>query len=105
MKAKAAIKALVKAGSSTVTEIEREAERRPMVLQEAVQDIIRACPHVLSLQARGYRRLVIIADGLEKIQPRQLGDGITAHTSLFINNSNRFSRLPATWYTPFPWPC
>lgn len=83
-KAKAAIKALVKVGSSTVKDIQLEAERRPGVLHDAVNDIISAAQH--ALRQRGHRGLVIIADGLEKIPLRVLADRVTTHNAVFIHN-------------------
>lgn len=84
-KAKAAIKALVKAGSSTVKEIEQEAERRPAVLHDAVNNIITYVQD--ALRDQGHRSLVIIADGLEKIPWRVLADRMTTHNAVFIHNS------------------
>jgi energy-coupling factor transporter ATP-binding protein EcfA2 len=91
-KAKAAIKALVKTGSSTVREIEREAERRPTQLHDAVKDLI---THVHnSLREQGRRSLVIIADGLEKIPLRSLGNQLTTHNNLFIHNGDHLKAPP-----------
>jgi hypothetical protein len=84
-KAMAAIKALLKAGSSTVKEIEQEAERRPAVLHDAVNAIITSVQDALHRQGR--RSLVIIADGLEKIPLRVLADRVTTHNAVFIHNS------------------
>lgn len=64
-KVKAALKALVKTGSSTLKEIQQEAERRPPVLHDAVNALITHVQEALHKQGR--RSLVIIADGLEKI--------------------------------------
>ncbi|MBM4049200.1 MAG: hypothetical protein FJ279_29215 [Planctomycetes bacterium] len=91
-KAKAAVKALVKAGSSTVREIEREAERRPDVLRDSVNDIV---SHVnQALQASGHRGLVIVADGLEKIPLRTVGEGLTTHSLLFIHAGRMLQAPP-----------
>jgi energy-coupling factor transporter ATP-binding protein EcfA2 len=91
-KARAAIKALVKTGSSTVREIEIEAERRPTVLRDAAGGIIHSVHEALA--RKGYHRLVIIVDGLEKIPLRQLGDGLTTHNVLFMHNGNHLKAPP-----------
>ncbi|MBI4658001.1 MAG: AAA family ATPase [Verrucomicrobia bacterium] len=91
-KAKAVFKALIKAGSSTVREIEQEAERRPNVLLEAVTDIVN---HVdTALQKERGRGLVIVVDGLEKIPLRSVGDGLTTHNLLFIHAGNYLKTPP-----------
>lgn len=91
-KAKAVFKALIKAGSSTVKEIEREAERRPNVLLEALTDIVNHVNTTLS-RTRG-RSLVVIVDGLEKIPLRSVGDGLTTHNLLFIHAGNYLKAPP-----------
>jgi len=65
-KVKAALKALVKTGSSTLKEIQQEAERRPTVLHDAVKAFITHVQEALHTQGR--HSLVIIADGLEKLR-------------------------------------
>jgi hypothetical protein len=91
-KVKAALKALVKTGSSTMTEIQQEAERRPMVLHRAIDDII---THVQgALRGQGRPSLVVIADGPEKIPLRSLGDGLTTHNMVFIYNGRRLKVPP-----------
>lgn len=92
-KAKAAIKALIKTGSSTVKEIEYEAERRPTQLHDAVKDLItHVRGELYGKQGRG--SLVIIADGLEKIPLRPFGDQLTTHNNLFIHNGNHLKAPP-----------
>lgn len=91
-KAKAVIKALIKFGSSTVKEIEQEAERQPNVLRHAVTDIINHVNETLKSQKR--RSLVIIVDGLEKIPLRLLGDRLTSHNTLFIYSGNYLKTPP-----------
>jgi hypothetical protein len=84
LKAKAVIKALVKTGSSTVEKIEQEAERRPAVFHQAVNDLITRVQD--DLRKQGRHSLVIIADGLEKIPLRSFGDKLTTHNVVFIHN-------------------
>jgi len=92
VKAKAAFKALFKTGSSTLKEIQQEAERRPIVLHDAVNALI---SHVQeALHKQGHRSLVIIADGLEKIPFRSLGDGLTTHNVVFIHNGRHLKEPP-----------
>lgn len=91
-KAKAVIKALVKAGSSAVKKIEQEVEHRPTVLHQTVNEMI---SYVQSkLRTQGYHSLVIIADGLEKIPLRMIGDRLTTHNSLFIHNGRHLKTPP-----------
>ena len=91
-KAKAAIKALVKAGSSTVKKIEQEVEHRPTMLHHSVDEII---SHVQDrLSAQGKRGLVIIADGLEKMPLRKISDQLTTHNALFIHNGRHLKAPP-----------
>jgi len=83
-KVKAALKALVKTGSSTLKEIQQEAERRPTVLHDAVKAFI---THVQeAFRTQGRHSLIIIADGLEKLRLRSLGDGLTTHSAIFIHS-------------------
>jgi len=91
-KARAAIKALVKTGSSTIQKIEQEAQRRPMVLHQAVNALIAHAQEALHRRQR--RSLVIIADGLEKIPLRSFGDRITTHNVVFVHNG-RHLKVPA----------
>jgi hypothetical protein len=91
-KARAAIKALVKTGSSTTKEIAQEAERRPTVLHEAVDAMI---SHVQgALQTQGRHGCVIIADSLEKIPLHSLGDRLTTHNMVFIHNGRHLQAPP-----------
>src|SRR5262249_36954642 len=83
-KAKEALKDLLKTGSSLVREMEREAELRPTALLDAVQDIINHVQRELR-KRRGCLGLVIIADGLEKMPLRSLGENLTTHSILFVN--------------------
>lgn len=102
-KAKAAIKALVKAGSSEVKKIAIEAERRPSQLHNAVTDLIAHVRREL-YEKQGRGSLVVIADGLEKIPLHRLEEGgLTTHNSLFIHNGNHLKAPPChTVYTlPF----
>ena len=91
-KVKAALKALVKTGSSTLKEIQQEAQRRPTVLHDAVNALIISVQEALHKQGR--RSLVIIADGLEKIPLRSLGDGLTTHNVVFIHSGQHLKAPP-----------
>jgi len=91
-KVKAALKAFVKTGSSTLKEIQQEAERRPTMLHDAVSDLI---THVQEgLSERGRHSLVIIADGLEKIPLRSLGERLTTHNAVFIHSGQHLKAPP-----------
>jgi hypothetical protein len=91
-KVKAALKAFVKTGSSTLKEIQQEAQRRPIVLHDAVYALITYVQEALRTQGR--RSLVIIADGLEKIPLRSLGDGLTTHNVVFIHSGQHLKAPP-----------
>lgn len=91
-KMKAALKASLRTGSSTLKEIQQEAERRPTVLHDAVSDLI---THVQEgLHERGRHSLVIIADGLEKIPLRSLSEGLTTHNAVFIHSGQHLKAPP-----------
>lgn len=83
-KAKATLKALIRAGSSTVKDIELEMERRPAEFLDSVSDIVHDLN--LRLQKKNSLGLVVIADGLEKIPLRRQEVGITTHSQLFIHS-------------------
>jgi hypothetical protein len=94
-KIKAALKASLKTGSSTLKEIQQEAERRPTVLHNAVSDLITYVQEGLCERER--RSLVIIADGLEKIPLRSLGgpsEGLTTHNAVFIHSGQHLKAPP-----------
>ena len=91
-KVKLAVKSLVKTGSSTVKEIQLEAERRPAQLHNAVKGIISHAHD--ALQKRGYRNLVIIVDGLEKMPLQPLTAPLTTHNNLFIYNGSHLKEPP-----------
>jgi hypothetical protein len=91
-KVKALVKGLAKTGSTTVKEIQQEAERRPATLVDAVSDIVANIQS--SLHSHGRRGLVIIIDSLEKMPPRKLNGGLTSHNLLFIHNGNRLKTPP-----------
>lgn len=91
-KIKAALKASVKTGSSTLKEIQQEAERRPIVLHEAVNTLITHVQDGLREQKR--RSLVIIADGLEKIPLRSLGNELTTYNGVFIHSGQHLKAPP-----------
>lgn len=84
VKAKAAFKALFKTGSSLLKEVQQEAERRPIVLHDAVNALITYVQD--ALHKHGRRSLVIIADGLEKIPLYSRSDGLTTHNAVFIHS-------------------
>jgi hypothetical protein len=102
-KAKAAIKALVKGSSSTVKEIEREAERRPPQLYEAVTDLVSHIRREL-YEKHGHSSLVVIIDGLEKIPLRQVEGGLTTHNNLFVHNGNHLKAPPCHLVYALPLP-
>lgn len=92
LKAKALFKSWVKAGSSHVKEMEREIERRPNVLVDALDAIVRNINE--QLYKENHPGLVIVVDGLEKIPLRSTTSGITAHSALFINNGDKLKAPP-----------
>lgn len=90
--ARAAFKALVKTGSSYITEIEKEVERRPRVLLDALEEIVRSVnTHLYGVGKRG---LVLIVDGLEKMPLRTISGEITTHSALFIHNGDKLKSPP-----------
>jgi hypothetical protein len=91
-KVKAALKAMMKTGSSTMQKIEQETARRPAVLHGAVNDMITYVQKALG--ERGRQGLVIIADGLEKIPLRTLGERLTTHNTVFIHNGRHLKAPP-----------
>ncbi len=91
-KAKAAIRSLVKAGSSRAEEIKTEVERRPDALRDAVAKFVKEAQG--KLRAQGNHGLVIIADGLEKIPSRPMGENLTSHNLLFLHNGNHLKAPP-----------
>lgn len=92
LKVKTLFQAWVKTGSSHVKKLEREIERRPDVLIEALKEIVN---HVnKQLYEKNHSGLVIVVDGLEKIPLRSSESGITAHSALFIHNGDKLKSPP-----------
>jgi hypothetical protein len=92
VKVKALFKSAVKTGSSHVKEIEREVDRRPEMLLNALDRIIRGINDRLYLN--DHKGLVVIVDGLEKMPLRAPTGGITAHNALFVHNGDKLKAPP-----------
>jgi len=78
--------ARVKVGSSHKVEIRKVLERDLAVFNDRLNAVIREVRK--QAQVKGFRDLVIIADGLEKM-PFKMRDGRSNHDLLFVENAER----------------
>jgi hypothetical protein len=101
VKVKAALKSLMRTGSTYLTQVETEAERRPDTLLRALAEIVRSINE--QLHSKGKPGLVVIIDGLEKMPLRaDAVTRITSHEAMFIHNGDKLKSPPCHILYTFP---